>query len=67
LLNKTMARGRHAQALRKQTRVAHSNDETRGYVSMLRAAIFTHKAAAEAGDFEPEPHDLALWAVLEDA
>lgn len=65
LMKRVQARGRHAQLVRKQVRISVSSDDTREYVGELRRAIFAHKAAAEAGDFEPEPHDLALWAVVD--
>lgn len=66
LMRKVHARGRHAQLVRKQVRIATSTDDVRLMKSMLWHAIKDHKAAAEAGDFEPEPHDLALWAHVED-
>ena len=66
LMRKVQARGRHAQLARKQVRVATATDETRRRLWDLRVAIIEHRTAAEAGDFEPEPHDLALWAHVED-
>lgn len=42
-----------------------SADATRVHVVELRRAIEAHKAASQADDIDPEPHDLALWAVLD--
>lgn len=53
-----------ARRLEKQHNRDHTESENHTMRYVYREAIKAHRRASRAGGFEPEDHDLELWAVL---